>query len=306
MKILITDGLLDIGIKILKEKGFEVDVRNKTLPQDLKKLISDYEGVIVKRATKITREIIDLGKKLKVIGRPGSGLDNIDVNYAKQRGIAVINTPSGCAPAVAELTFCLIISLVRHVHKAIYLVKEEGIWDKTLFEGNEIYDKTLGVVGCGNIGRIVTRLGVAFNMKVLVYDPYIPEELVHRLGAFYVSFNELLTQSDIVTLHVPLTEETYHMFHKEIFYKMKKGAFLINTSRGEVINEKDLYNVLLDGHLQGVGLDVLEEEPINYNNPLRKLNNVIITPHIGASSIEAQNKINIEVAEKVSQYLLSN
>ncbi len=297
-RILVCDKMAKEGLETLSKAGFYVDYRPQITKEELLKVIGSYDAVIVRSRTKITKEVIELGKKLKVIGRAGVGLDNIDVKTAKERNIKVLNAPEALSNAVAELTIGLMISLARGIHKG-HLHLRKGEWIKNQLLGTELYGKTLGIIGFGRIGRRVAKLAHALGMKILVYDIVKPEEEELRsVEAKLVSLDELLSSSDFVSLHVPATPETYHLINEEKLRKMKKDAYLINTSRGSVVNEEDLVRALREGWIKGAALDVFEEEPPK-NEALLSLENVLLTPHIGSQTKEAQVQTAISIAEKV-------
>ena len=301
MKVLITDEVDQECPSRLRAAGFDVKERYGISPDDLKKVIADYEILIVRSRTKVTKEIIELGKRLKMIARVGVGLDTIDVKAAESRGIKVINTPQMSTVAVAELTISLMLNLIRGTYLAVESMKR-GLWEKKRFYGNELQGKTLGIVGFGRIGRAVAERARAFGTRILAYDPSVEDYAMIKLGASRApSLEALLSESDIVTLHVVLTPETKHLINARTLSLMRKGSYLINTSRGEVVNTKDLLEALKSGHLAGAALDVYENEPPKepWEKELISLPNVIATPHIGAQTREAQVSGAITVAENI-------
>lgn len=298
MKVLVCDPIHEDGIKILEEAGFKVDIHTDISHEELKVKVKDYDIIVVRSRTKVTRDVIEAGEKLKVIGRAGAGIDNIDVEAAKEKGIIVLNTPEAPAIAVAELTMGLLISLARMIPRADKSMKE-GRWAKKEFVGWQLNGKTLGVVGLGNIGEKVARLAKAFGMKILITKRTPPPpEILKELEAEFVSLDELLKRSDIISLHVPLTPQTHHMIGEREIQLMKDGAFIINTSRGAIIDEKALFNALKSGKLGGAALDVYEEEPPK-DYSLMKLPNVVCTPHIGAQTVEAQRMAAVLLAQRI-------
>lgn len=299
-RILITDPMHEDGIKLLKEVG-RVNVKTGMTNEQLLREIGDYDVLVVRSATKVSREVIEAGKKLKVIARAGVGLDNIDVEAAKRRNIKVVNSPEALTIAVAELTLGLMLSLARQIPSADFSTKQ-GRWEKAKFMGTELRDRTLGIVGTGRIGRAVGYKARAFFMNLLAYDIAPNEEFKERTGCKYVDLQTLLKGSDFVTLHVALTPRTRHMIGKRELGLMKPTAFLINTSRGEVIDEAALIEALREKRIAGAALDVYEKEP-PLNSPLLKLDNVVLTPHIGASTIEAQREAGVVVARKIKEAL---
>ncbi|MEM4164812.1 MAG: D-2-hydroxyacid dehydrogenase [Nitrososphaerales archaeon] len=301
MKVLVCDPVSSKCIDILKSAGLEVSYQPKISADELIKQVSEFDAVVVRSRTKITSSVIEAGKKLRVIGRAGVGLDNIDTEAAAKRGIVVLNTPESSTEAVAELVLGFMLSLARKIPIGDRGLKE-GRWLKGEMMGIELKGKTLGIVGLGRIGGRVGALAKAFGMKILVYDVIqLPEQLVKSLDAQVVDLDTLLSNSDFVTLHVPLTPETRHMMNKERFAKMKKGAYLINASRGEVVDEEALYMALKEGWLAGAALDVFEHEPPT--TEAVKLPNVVCTPHIGAQTVEAQDAAGELLAEKVVKAL---
>jgi len=298
VKVLICDPLQKEGIRKLKQASFDVDI-NPAISQDqLKTIVSNYHALIVRSRTKVTKDIIQAGKHLKAIGRAGAGLDNIDVESAEKMGILVLNTPEASATAVAELTIGLMLSLARNIPLADKTMKD-GKWIKKELMGWELKDKTLGTIGLGNIGEKVARLAKAFGMKILISKRTPPPpELLRELRGEFIPLRELLQRSDVITVHVPFTPQTYHMIGSEEIKLMKDGAFLINTSRGSIIDEKALLEALKSGKLGGAALDVYEMEPPE-NLELIKLPQLVCTPHIGAQTEEAQKEAAILIAEKM-------
>ncbi len=303
MKVLVSDNIAEAGIKILEQTpGIEVDVKVGLSHDELKSIIGEYDALIIRSATKVDADIISAAKKLKVIGRAGIGLDNVDIDAATQKGIVVMNTPGGNAVTTAEHTIAMMMALSRNIPQATASLKA-GKWEKKKFQGRELFNKTLGVIGFGQIGRIVADRAKGLKMKVIVYDPYIKPEIIEKHDMEPVSFEELLRRADYVTIHTPKTKETINMFNKKTFSMMKKGAMLINCARGGIVNEDDLYEALVSGHLAGAALDVFSQEPPG-KIPLMELDNFICTPHLGASTVEAQEKVAVEIANQVVLYLL--
>jgi len=300
VRILICDPIDPEGIEKLKKAGYNVAFLMRR--EMLKKEIQECDVLIVRSRTKVTREIIESGKHLKLIARAGSGLDNIDLKAAEERGIAVINTPEASADSVAELTIGLMVALARKMILADSSMKQ-GKWLKKELMGFLLKGKKLGLIGLGNIGLRVARIAKAMGMKILVTKRVPPSpELLKSLEAEFLPLDELLRQSDIVSIHVPLSKETRNMIDAEEIGKMKDGAFLINTSRGEIVNEKALLNALRSGKLGGAALDVYSVEPPE-NLELIKQPNVICTPHIAAQTVEAQREASIRLAEKIIRFL---
>ena len=302
MKVLVSDNISPKCINILRKSGLEVDVKTGMKPEELKACIGDYHGLIIRSATKVTSEIIDAAANLKVIGRAGSGLDNVDRSAATKKGIVVMNTPGGNTITTAEHTISLMVSLARKIPQATMSMKA-GKWEKKKFMGVELFNKTLGVIGIGNIGSQVAKRAQGLAMNVLAYDPFLSEDKAKAMGVEKVDLQELFGRSDFITIHTPLTPETKNMINKETIKMMKNSVRIINCARGGIINEKDLYDALIDGKVAGAALDVFEKEPPE-NNPLLTHDNVIATPHLGASTKEAQENVAIAVAEQVVDYLI--
>jgi len=304
LKVLISDNISPKCIDILRKSGLEVDVKTGMKPEELKARIGDYHGLIIRSATKVTSEVIDAAANLKVIGRAGSGLDNVDRTAATKKGIVVMNTPGGNTITTAEHTISLLFSLARKIPQATMSMKA-GKWEKKKFMGVELFNKTLGVIGIGNIGSQVAKRAQGLAMNVIAYDPFLSEDKAKAMGVEKVDLQDLFRRSDFITIHTPLTPETKNMINKETIEMMKNSVRIINCARGGIINEKDLYDAVIDGKIAGAALDVFEKEPPE-NNPLLTLDNVIATPHLGASTKEAQENVAIAVAEQVVDYLIHN
>jgi D-3-phosphoglycerate dehydrogenase len=292
-KILICDRIADEGIRLMEEKGYQVTKAWNLPKTELPKIVGEYDALIVRSATKVKADLIAMAKKLKVIGRAGEGLDNIDVEKARELGIAVVNTPHVSFMSVAELTIAHLLALARGIVEGT-LTLREGKWAKEELMGVEINGKTLGIIGCGHIGKTVERLAMALGMKVLaveecVYDRFIP-------------LDEMLPEADFITIHVPLTPHTRHMLSTREFNMMKDGVMLIDCSRGGVVDQEALYQALVSGKVKAAAIDVFEEEPPK-NNKLLTLKNVYATPHIGAQTQEAQLRVSIQIAKKVIEAL---
>ncbi|MDD5097315.1 MAG: phosphoglycerate dehydrogenase [Candidatus Omnitrophica bacterium] len=304
IKILVSDALSEEGLKVFQgSKELTVDVKTDLKPDALKEIIKDYDGLVVRSATKVTKEIIQAATKLKVIGRAGVGLDNVDLEAATQKGIIVMNTPGGNTISTAEHTFSMILALSRNIPQANSSTKK-GEWKRSKFMGVELYSKTLGIVGFGRIGSEVAKRAKSFGMKVLAYDPFLSAKVAESIGVEIAELKKVLMESDYITVHTPLTEETRHMISDEQFAMMKKGVRIINCARGGIIDEPALIKALTDGKVAGAAMDVFENEPLAADNPFLKLDNVVITPHLGASTEEAQVNVAIEVAEIVRDALL--
>ncbi len=301
-KVLVSDTLSKEGIEILKNTpGIEVDVMTNLTPDELKGVIKEYDGLAIRSATKVTKEIIDCADKLAVIGRAGIGLDNVDIVTASKRGIVVMNTPGGNTITTGEHAIAMMLSLARKIPQATASMKA-GKWEKNKFMGNEYYNKTLGIIGIGRVGTIVADRALGLKMNVIAYDPFISPPAAEKLGITMVTLDDLLNKSDFITVHTPSTKDTKGIINAAAFAKMKKGVFVINCARGGIIVEKDLYNALVSGKVAGAALDVFEEEPTK-NMELVGLDNVICTPHLGASTDEAQINVAIAIAEQIAGYL---
>jgi D-3-phosphoglycerate dehydrogenase len=301
-KVLVSDALSNKGLEILaKAENLKIDIKPGLSPEELKKVIPDYDAIIIRSETKLKADIIEAATSLKVIGRAGIGLDNVDLPAATKRGIVVMNTPQENAIAAAEHTLAMIFSISRKIPQATASMKA-GKWEKKKFMGVELHNKTLGLIGIGVIGTIVADRGRGLKMKVIGYDPYLSSEVAEKKGVELVSFDELLARSDFISVHTPLTDETRNLIHKDTLMKMKDGVILVNCARGGIINEKDLYDALQAGKVAGAALDVFEKEPAT-GNPLLELDKVISTPHLGASTGEAQENVAIAIAQQVADYL---
>ncbi|HEY0710163.1 MAG TPA: hydroxyacid dehydrogenase [Polyangia bacterium] len=301
IKVLVADDMSKAAVEILSKAGLSVDVKTGLPPAELAGIIGQYHGLAVRSATKVTAEILNAAKNLKIVGRAGVGVDNIDVKAATEKKIQVINTPQGNAIAAGELAVAYIFALARKLPQSTASMKK-GEWEKKKFMGVEITGKTLGVVGFGNIGRTVAERGVGLKMRVLAFDPGLAPGASPPAGIEFASFEQLVTQSDFISLHIPLLPSTKNLFGTETLGKMKKGAYLINCARGGVVDENALYESLKSGHLGGAALDVFEKEPCG-PLPLFELDNVLASPHIGASTKEAQEKVAVELAEVFVDFL---
>ncbi len=303
MKILICDGLDESGLDLLRSaEGLEVDVPDQWSMEEITEQLPRYEAMIIRSRTKVTEKMLQNADRLRVIGRAGTGVDNIDVNSASDRGILVMNTPGANAMAAAEHTMALMLALSRHIAQASQSVRE-GRWEKKRFLGTEINEQTLGVIGLGKIGSIVADRAVGMGMEVIGHDPYITPEAAAKLGITWVELDELLARSDFITLHTPLNKETERIINRSTIAKMKAGARIINCARGGLIDEEALLKALQEGRIAGAALDVFSSEP-PVNNPLVGLENVIATPHLGASSIQAQTNVARSIAVQLIDYLL--
>lgn len=298
INVLVCDQIHADGIKMLQQAGFNVNLNTEITSEELKKIVPNYNVLIIRSRTKVTSDIINEGKNLKVVARAGVGLDNVDLEAAKRNGIVVFNSPEASSKAVAELTLGLILSLARNIPFADNSVKE-GKWIKNQLEGWQLEDKTIGLIGLGNIGECVARLAKSFGMKILITKRTPPNpQLLAELAGEYVSLEKLLRGSDIVSIHVPFTSETNLMIGEEEIQLMKDNAYLINTSRGQIVDEKALLKALKSKKLTGVALDVFSVEPPK-DLELMKMPNVVCTPHIGGQTVEAQGKAAVIIAEKI-------
>jgi D-3-phosphoglycerate dehydrogenase len=302
-KVLITDKMSLRAAEVFRGRGIEVDEKLGLSADQLVACIGDYDGLAVRSATKVTAAVIEAGAQLKVVGRAGVGVDNIDIPAATTRGVVVMNTPFGNAITTAEHTLGLIFALARQLPAADRST-HAGKWEKSRFMGVELTAKTLGIIGCGNVGSIVADRAQGLRMKVIVYDPYLASERAAELGVRRVEFDELLRLADFVTLHTPLTDATRGMIDAKALATMKKGVRIVNCARGGLIDEVALKEALEDGHVAGVALDVFEEEPVR-EHLLFGMEQVVMTPHLGASTTEAQVNVAVQVAEQMSDYLIS-
>jgi D-3-phosphoglycerate dehydrogenase len=303
MKVLVTDPLSRVGIQLFQETpDMEVDVRTGIDAGELKDIIHNYEGLVIRSATRVTADILASARKLRVIGRAGIGLDNVDIAEASRRGIIVMNTPEGNTITTAEHTMAMMMAISRNIPQATTSLKS-GKWEKKAFKGRELFNKTLGLIGAGHIGRIVADRARGMKMKVIVFDPYLKPETVEKLDLEPVSLDELLARADYVTVHTPKTEETFDMINRDALAKMKKDAILLNCARGGIVNEEAVCEALESGRLAGAAFDVFTIEPPE-GNRLMNLDNFICTPHLGASTQEAQDNVAKEVAEQIIAYLL--
>lgn len=303
MKILVTDSLAPEGLAVFENaKGFEVDVKIGLKPEELRKICSAYDGWVIRSGTKITAELIEAATNLKVIGRAGVGYENIDADAATKRGIVVMNTPGGNNVTTGEHTVALMMALARHIPQAVASLKN-GKWDRNKYVGVELCNKTLGVIGLGNVGRIVAERAAGLRMKVLGFDPFIAAENIARMGVEPATLDEIIAKSDFITVHVPLTPDTQGLINKAAFAKMKKGVRIINCARGGIVDEQDLAEAIKEGKVAGAALDVYVDEPPAADHPLVKLDQVITTPHLGASTDEAQLNVAIAVAEQMVDFL---
>jgi D-3-phosphoglycerate dehydrogenase len=301
-KVLISDKMSPRAAEILRGRGIDVDVKTGMKPDELKAVIGEYDGLAVRSATKVTADIIAAAAKLKVVGRAGIGVDNIDIPAATAKGICVMNTPFGNSITTAEHAIAMMLALARQLPEADRST-QAGKWEKSRFMGVEVTGKTLGIIGCGNIGAIVSDRAIGLKMKVIAFDPFLAPERARELGVEKVEFEDLLRRADFITLHTPLTESTRHIIDGASIAKMKHGVRIINCARGGLIVEADLKAALDSGQVAGAALDVYEAEPAK-ENLLFGSGNFIATPHLGASTEEAQQNVALQVAEQIADYLL--
>ncbi len=303
VKVLISDKLSAAAIEIFKERGVDVDIKTGLTPAELREIIGQYDGLAIRSATKVTKEVLDVAPRLKVVGRAGIGVDNVDVKAATSRGVVVMNTPHGNAITTAEHAIAMMFALARQLPEATASTKA-GKWEKNRFMGIEVTGKILGLIGCGNIGSIVADRALGLKMKVLAYDPFLTEARAVELGVEKVELDALLPRADFITVHTPLIDATRNIISREAIARMKKGVRIINCARGGLVDEAALYEALKSGHVAGAALDVFEEEPAT-KSPLFELENVVCTPHLGAATAEAQENVALQVAEQISDFLLT-
>jgi len=304
MKVLVSDQLGEIGISMFEEEeGVTVDVKTGLPPEELKKIISEYHALVIRSATKVNADLIREAKKLKVVGRAGIGLDNVDIPTATKHGIIVMNTPTGNVVTTAEHAISMMMALTRNIPRGTSSLKS-GRWDKKLLQGREVFNKNLGVVGYGKIGSIVADRARGLRMRVIVYDPFVSPEQIQKDGFESVSLGDLYRKADYITIHVPKIKETTGLLNKNAFDQMQNGVMIINCARGGIINEKDLDDAIASGKVAGAALDVFETEPPGACSLVEK-ENVICTPHLGASTKEAQTNVAVAVARQIIDYLKS-
>ena len=304
MKILISDKMSDKVEDVLKSKSIDYDIKTGMDPEELKSVIDQYDGILIRSATKLTSNILADCKNLKVVGRAGVGVDNVDLETATKNKILVMNTPLGNLEATAELTIGLMFSLYRHIHLANQST-HDGKWEKPKFMGTELKGKTLGIVGFGNIGQRVAEMASVIGMNIITNSNSASDEDLSKLGASKVSTEQLLTDSDIISLHTKLNDDTKNMLNKTSIATMKPSAVIINCARGGLINEADLKDCLNNDVIAGAAIDVYEKEPAT-ENVMFGAKNLLLTPHLGASSKEAQSNVAIDVANQVADYLKDN
>jgi D-3-phosphoglycerate dehydrogenase len=301
-RVLVSDKLSETGLAVLRgAPEIALDVKVGLPPAELCSIIGAYEGLAVRSATKVTKTLIQAGTALKLIGRAGIGVDNVDLAAAKAQGVAVMNTPQGNVVTTAEHAIALMFALARKIPQASASTKN-GAWEKTRFQGREIFGKTLGIVGLGNIGKVVADRARGLRMRVIAADPWIKAEQAQALGVELVDVTSLLRAADIVTLHVPVVDWTQHLINADTLRTMKKGAFLINAARGGLCDEAAVAEAVQSGQLGGAAFDVFAQEPLDRASPLLGVENIIVTPHLGASTEEAQEKVAVELAENFVEF----
>lgn len=302
MKVLVSDVLGEIGVQMLKDtEGVDVDVKTGLSPDALKDVIGNYDGLIIRSATKVTKNLLEAATRLKVVGRAGIGLDNVDIPAATQRGVVVMNTPTGNVITTAEHAISMLMALTRNIPSGTISLKEAR-WEKKALQGREVYHKVLGVIGYGKIGSIVADRAKGLKMQVVIYDPFVTPEQIEKDGYKSVTLDALYEIADYITIHVPKLKETTGLINKDAFAKMKDGVMVINCARGGIVEEDDLYDAMISGKVAGAALDVFETEPPGQHK-LMELDRFICTPHLGASTKEAQTNVAVAVAEQIIDYL---
>jgi D-3-phosphoglycerate dehydrogenase len=302
-KVLISDKLSLAAVEIFKNRGIETVINTGLSPAELREIIGEFDGLAIRSNTKVTAELLAAAKNLKVVGRAGIGVDNVDLKAASARGVVVMNTPHGNSITTAEHAIAMMFALARQIPEATISTKA-GKWEKNRFMGVELTTKTLGLIGAGNIGSIVAARAIGLSMRVIAYDPYLSEKRALDLGVEKVELDQLLARADFITLHTPLTDATRNILSRENLAKTKKGVRIVNCARGGLIDEAALADAITVGHVAGAALDVFEVEPAK-DSPLFGLENVVCTPHLGASTSEAQENVALQVAEQISDFLLT-
>ena len=303
VRVLVSDKLAEAGLQVLRDApGVDLEFRPGMSEDELCEIIGEYDGLIIRSATQVTPRVIEQAHRLRVVGRAGIGVDNVDIPAASRRGIVVMNTPTGNSVTTAEHALALLASLARKIPQAVTSMRG-GKWEKSKFQGREIAFKTLGIIGLGNIGRIVADRAQGLKMKVIGVDPVMSSERAAELGIELVELDELFKRADFLTIHAPLTPETNNMIDDAAFKKMKSSALLVNAARGGIVDEEALARAITAGEIAGAALDVFTKEPIDSDHPLLSLDNVLCTPHLGASTSEAQERVAVEIAEQAIGYL---
>ena len=296
-RILVTEEIADIGLDKLREAGHQVDIMLDLSPEQLLGEIKTAEGLIIRSATKVTKEVLDATTSLKVVGRAGIGLDNVDVPYATKRGVMVVNAPQSNILSAAEHTLALLLSQARNIPQA-HAALVNGKWERSKWEGVELYGKVLGVVGLGKIGALVAQRALAFGMRLVAYDPYVSQEKAKKMGVELMGLDELIAEADFVTIHLPKNKETSGLINKDLLSKAKPSLRIVNAARGGIVDEAALAEAIQDGTIAGAALDVFSSEPMT-ESPLFKISSVVVTPHLGASTTEAQDKAGVTIAEQL-------
>jgi len=305
MKVLVSDQMSEAGVEVFKQSpGIQVDVNTGLTEDELVTIIPQYDALAIRSATQVTERVLEAAANLKVVARAGIGLDNVDIDAATKKGVAVMNTPGGNTVTTAEHAIAMMMALTRNIPRGTASIKA-GRWDKKLLQGHEVHNKVLGVIGFGNIGSIVATLGKGLKMKVIVYDPNISSEHIEKAGFEYVSLDDLYARADYITLHVPKMDATIDLLDTDAFDKMKQGVMVINCARGGIVNENALMAAIESGRVAGAALDVFSTEPPG-DHPLLKLDQVIATPHLGASTEEAQSNVAVAAARQIVAYLLED
>ncbi|MBQ2763252.1 MAG: phosphoglycerate dehydrogenase, partial [Candidatus Methanomethylophilaceae archaeon] len=303
MKILVSDSLSDEGLAILRDSGIPVDVKTGLTEDELCGIIGEYDGLVIRSGTKVTKKVIDAGSKLRVVGRAGVGVDNVDIPAATEKGILIMNTPSANIVSAAEHSCAMIMAACRNIPQA-HESMHKGEWKRSKYSGIELNGKTLGIIGVGRVGGEVAKRLKHFNMKLLGYDPFLPPEVAEDIGVKLTTLEDVIENSDIMTIHTPLLPETRNMISMPQFKMMKPSAILVNVARGGIVNEDDLYTALKENVIAGAAFDVWCEEPLcEYEKKLLELGNLVTTPHLGASTAEAQERVAVEIAHSVIKYL---
>ena len=302
-RVLISDKLSAAAVDIFRTRGIGVDVKPGLSPAELREIVGEYDGIAIRSATKVTKELLGAASRLKVVGRAGIGVDNVDVKSASARGVVVMNTPHGNAITTAEHAIAMMFALARQIPEASASTKA-GKWEKNRFMGVELTGKTLGLIGCGNIGSIVADRAVGLKMKVAAYDPFLTEKRAVELGVEKVELEALFARADFITLHTPLTDATRNILSRESIARLRPGVRIVNCARGGLVDEEALAEALRSGHVAGAALDVFEVEPAR-DSPLFALDSVVCTPHLGAATAEAQENVALQVAEQMSDFLLT-
>lgn len=306
MKILVSDPLSEEGLAILRDSGIPVDVKPGLSEDELCAIIGDYDGLVIRSGTKVTKKVIEASNHLRVIGRAGVGVDNVDIPAATEKGVLVMNTPSANILSAAEHTCAMILAAARNIPQA-HESMHKGEWKRSKFSGIELNGKTLGIIGVGRVGGEVARRLKHFNMSLVGYDPFLPPEVAADIGVRLTTLEEVIQVADIMTIHTPLLPETRNMISMPQFKMMKPSAVLVNVARGGIVNEDDLYQALKEKVIAGAAFDVWCEEPLCENEKkLLELENLVTTPHLGASTVEAQERVAVEIAESVIKYLRDN